>query len=104
MPVNARVALVARISPTTSSFAPGVIVPSPTLPPVWNSAEFSRVVPLVQMGMKFLVPAPVTGENFGALAPPAWMRVVAAFVDAFVAIPGALLGFACTNAEAGKPP
>src|SRR5271157_1867041 len=44
----------------TSSFAPGDMVPTPTLLPDWNSTELPSVVPLSQMGMKFFVPAPAT--------------------------------------------
>jgi hypothetical protein len=50
--------------PFTSSVDAGFVVPIPSLAfapvPNWNNPEFPRVVLFVQMGMKFVVPEPLT--------------------------------------------
>jgi hypothetical protein len=44
---------------TTFNLASELLVPIPTLPPVWNIAESPSAFELVQSGMKSVVPEPV---------------------------------------------
>jgi hypothetical protein len=43
-------------------------MPTPILPPVWNSTEFPKVVLPVHLGIKLVVPDPVTVPGGGAPA------------------------------------
>jgi hypothetical protein len=57
--------------PFTSSVAPGVMVPMPTLLDFSNSVEDDRVVLFVHIGMKEVLPLPVMADEGGALVLPA---------------------------------
>jgi hypothetical protein len=46
--------------PITFNLAAGLVVPMPTWPPLWKRAELPSVVLPVHLGMKLVVPLPVT--------------------------------------------
>src|SRR6516162_8300265 len=90
-PESSRKASVPSLATTDSSFSFGVVVPMPTLLPLWNSAEFPRVVLLFQIGMKLAVPLQLIAAM--VLGAAAW--------PVFDVSPA---GAANTNAEGGFPP
>ena len=56
----------AMLAVSTSSTPCGVMVPRPTLPPVWYSAELPNFVAVFQMAMKFAFPLPVSASGLAA--------------------------------------
>src|SRR5215469_1033107 len=82
-----------KAPPLTSNVPAGWVLPMPTFPPIWKMMEFPRVLLLVQMGMKLVVPLPPTAGRFKLRFRPAddWAG------DADCE------GVASTKAETGNP-